>query len=513
MNYVEHLNLFGVDVKDIPCIKGKGAPTTSTVGAVGLLYMDANSTNGDMYKCTAAYDDIYIWKPIGDGSSGSSDVLSIASADINDAGELVIVYTDNTSSNLGKVVGADGKDGATGETGPQGPKGDQGIQGVQGPKGDTGETGPQGPKGDTGETGPQGPKGDQGIQGVQGPKGDTGETGPQGPKGDSGVYVGSGDIPDGYNVQIDPDGEATDLYDILSLGIASDGLIYIFVNGSPVGTGIPQGISGDVFGYVDENNTIVLQGNLSNDTYSVKYEMEDGSIVGIGDLVLDSNTYYSITKNLTYCTINNGATQVVEGDSYSATVTANDGYELKSVSVTMGGNPVSVSGGVISIANVTGNIVITAVATEAQIEPAYTNLLPLAVDASGNDYAGTNGEDGYNTNNKISVSSGNESSASACVSGFIKLPEGVQSTIRIKNITVSSTASINNVVFYNANKEKMNGYAGLAGSFNSDITVTDGIYQILTRNWFTDDNIPAYFRFSCGEITAETIVTVNEEIV
>ena len=477
MNYVEHLNLFGVDVKDIPCIKGKGAPTTSTVGAVGLLYMDANSTNGDMYKCTAAYDDIYIWKPIGDGSSGSSDVLSIASADINDAGELVIVYTDNTSSNLGKVVGADGKDGATGETGPQGPKGDQGIQGVQGPKGDTGETGPQGPKGD------------------------------------SGVYVGSGDIPDGYNVQIDPDGEATDLYDILSLGIASDGLIYIFVNGSPVGTGIPQGISGDVFGYVDENNTIVLQGNLSNDTYSVKYEMEDGSIVGIGDLVLDSNTYYSITKNLTYCTINNGATQVVEGDSYSATVTANDGYELKSVSVTMGGNPVSVSGGVISIANVTGNIVITAVATEAQIEPAYTNLLPLAVDASGNDYAGTNGEDGYNTNNKISVSSGNESSASACVSGFIKLPEGVQSTIRIKNITVSSTASINNVVFYNANKEKMNGYAGLAGSFNSDITVTDGIYQILTRNWFTDDNIPAYFRFSCGEITAETIVTVNEEIV
>lgn len=299
----------------------------------------------------------------------------------------------------------------------------------------------------------------------------------------------------------------------ISLGIASDGLIYLFVNGEPVGDGVPCGETADIYGYVDENNHIVLKGVEKEGQYTFAFEAEDGSTIHGGTFEWDDTVYYSVTKNLTYCTINNGTTQVVEGDSYSATVTANDGYELKSVSVTMGGNPVSVSGGVISIANVTGNIVITAVATEAQIEPAYTNLLPLAVDASGNDYAGTNGEDGYNTNNKISVSSGNESSASACVSGFIKLPEGVQSTIRIKNITVSSAASINNVVFYNANKEKMNGYAGLAGSFNSDITVTDGIYQILTRNWFTNDNIPAYFRFSCGEITAETIVTVNEEIV
>jgi hypothetical protein len=72
----------------------------------------------------------------------------------------------------------------------------------------------------------------------------------------------------------------------LSLGIASDGLIYLFVDGTPVGTGIPQGQSGDVFGYVDENNTIVLNGNLADGTYSVKYEMEDGSTIDIGDLSL-----------------------------------------------------------------------------------------------------------------------------------------------------------------------------------------------------------------------------------
>lgn len=42
------------------------------------------------------------------------------------------------------------------------------------------------------------------LKGEQGEKGDKGDTG----IGVSGVYVGSGDMPDGYNVQIDPNGDA-----------------------------------------------------------------------------------------------------------------------------------------------------------------------------------------------------------------------------------------------------------------------------------------------------------------
>lgn len=157
----------------------------------------------------------------------------------------------------------------------------------------------------------------------------------------------------------------------LSLGIASDGLIYLFVNGSPVGTGIPQstGVEGDVFGYVDENNTIVLNGDLADGTYIIKYEMENGTVVDIGDMVLDTNVYYSITNALTNCTTSNNITKVAEGESYSATITANSGYELSSIKVTMGGANVSVSGGKINIASVTGDIVITAVATEKAKEP------------------------------------------------------------------------------------------------------------------------------------------------
>ena len=45
-----------------------------------------------------------------------------------------------------------------------------------------------------------------------------------------------------------------------------------------------------VFGYVDENNNIVVSGNLAEGSYSVKYEMEDGSTVDIGSLVLADDT-------------------------------------------------------------------------------------------------------------------------------------------------------------------------------------------------------------------------------
>lgn len=64
MNYVEHLNLFGLEAKEIPCIKGSGAPTAATAGAVGLFYMDTDT--GELYKCTAAADGVYTWGNIAD---------------------------------------------------------------------------------------------------------------------------------------------------------------------------------------------------------------------------------------------------------------------------------------------------------------------------------------------------------------------------------------------------------------------------------------------------------------
>lgn len=65
-------------------------------------------------------------------------------------------------------------------------------------------------RGEAGPTGPQGPKGEDGKDGAQGPQGEKGEPGAQGPMGErgvSGVYVGSGEMPEGYNIQIDPNGD------------------------------------------------------------------------------------------------------------------------------------------------------------------------------------------------------------------------------------------------------------------------------------------------------------------
>lgn len=59
MNYVESFNLFGTEAKQIPCIRGNGAPGTKTEGAIGCFYMDIDT--GDIYKCTSIMDGAYMW--------------------------------------------------------------------------------------------------------------------------------------------------------------------------------------------------------------------------------------------------------------------------------------------------------------------------------------------------------------------------------------------------------------------------------------------------------------------
>lgn len=66
----------------------------------------------------------------------------------------------------------------------------------------------QGPEGPAGKDGKDGKDGQDGQDGSPGPAGKDGE---QGPPGVSGVYVGSGDMPEGYNVQVDPNGEALEI--------------------------------------------------------------------------------------------------------------------------------------------------------------------------------------------------------------------------------------------------------------------------------------------------------------
>lgn len=165
----------------------------------------------------------------------------------------------------------------------------------------------------------------------------------------------------------------------VSLGIHTDGLIYVFIDGVPVGNGIEMTVVGDISCYLDSENHIILkenvEGALPDGTYTAKWIMPDGSTIDIGTLSKDTNVYYTVTNALTNCTNSNSATQVIAGQSYSATITAKSGYELKTVTATMGGNAVTVTEGVINIENVTGNVVITAVAEEkAAAEPVTVDI-------------------------------------------------------------------------------------------------------------------------------------------
>ncbi len=78
-------------------------------------------------------------------------------------------------------------------------------------------------------------------------------------------------------------------------------------------------------------------------------------------------TTYSVSNNLTNVTSNNSATQVIGGTAYGATLAAKSGYKISGVTVSMGGVDITASAyskGVVTIDNVTGNIVITAAAVE-----------------------------------------------------------------------------------------------------------------------------------------------------
>ena len=270
---------------------------------------------------------------------------------------------------------------------------------------------------------------------------------------------------------------------------------------------MPEGSSGDVTGVIDEANNILLRGNLASGTYTIRYENEDGTLTEPVTMVVGEIVKYTITQNLTNVTSDNSATSVREGESFTANLTANDGCTLSDVTVKMGGADITstaVSGGTISIASVTGNIIITAVAESN----APTNLLPLAVDADGSLY---NDGMGYKSGYKISTSSGNESAKTgAVVSGFMPL-SSINDVVRIANVAISAETAVNNIVFYDANKVKVYGTPGEAGVWNTGVKIEDNYIWFTPITWTQNDI--AFFRFSCGGITDETIVTVNEEIV
>lgn len=105
---------------------------------------------------------------------------------------------------------------------------------------------------------------------------------------------------------------------------------------------------------------------------------------------------HTVTLNLTHVSSSNTATTVEDQGAYTATLTADVDYTIQTVTITMGGTDISscYADGVISIPNVTGDVVITAVAAAtvyADIELYSPNGVTMNKKYSGNSIVDGNG--------------------------------------------------------------------------------------------------------------------------
>lgn len=106
-----------------------------------------------------------------------------------------------------------------------------------------------------------------------------------------------------------------------------------------------------MMGGVDITDTAVSGNNISID--SVTGEIT----ITVTTEVLPPDVY-SVSYTLGNSTSTNSQTTVEDSSSFTAVITPNVGYNIDSISVTMGGNPISAIGNTINIPSVNGDIII-----------------------------------------------------------------------------------------------------------------------------------------------------------
>lgn len=222
--------------------------------------------------------------------------------------------------------------------------------------------------------------------------------------------------------------------------------------------------------------------------------------------------YRNITNSLSHVSNSNAAVSVEDGAAYTATLTADSGYTMGNVAIHMGGTDITstaytASTGAISIASVTGDVTITAVATKIVT---YTNLVPTAVDSSGASAPYTDG--------KYLGSGGAPSDMSGFVTtGFIPFDGGAEHVYRIGGDGIAWNTYGCRIAWYNANYS-------LKGSVVSYEKIDSSIYypsKVEDANaaaaFSTDKNVAppngaAFFRVSAKGSGANLIITLDQEI-
>lgn len=225
-----------------------------------------------------------------------------------------------------------------------------------------------------------------------------------------------------------------------------------------------------------------------------------------------ATVYHSITNTLTNVTTSNDAVAAEDGTAYSATITAADGYTMSSVTITLGGTDITSTAynadtGVISIAAVTGDVIITAKATKVV---SYHNLVPTAVDSSG---ASAPYTDGLMLSSNGTTSEYNHFTTT----GFIPFDGGAVHVYRIGGDGITWNEYGARLAWYNADftlKGSVLSYNQLDQSIYYPTKIDDPNAAVA---FSTDINVSppqgaAYFRVSAKGSGANLIVTLDEEI-
>ena len=225
-----------------------------------------------------------------------------------------------------------------------------------------------------------------------------------------------------------------------------------------------------------------------------------------------ATVYYSITNTLTNVTTSNDAVAAEDGTAYSATITAADGYTMSSVTVKMDGTDITSTAynsdtGVVSIAAVTGDVVITAKATKVV---SYHNLVPKAVDSSGASAPYTDGL-------MLSSSGTTYEDNHFTTTGFIPFDGAAVHIYRIGGEGITWNEYGARLAWYNADftlKGSVLSYNQLDKSIYYPTKIDD---PNAAAAFSTDANVApphgaAYFRVSAKGSGANLVVTLDEKI-
>ena len=150
--------------------------------------------------------------------------------------------------------------------------------------------------------------------------------------------------------------------------------------------------------------------------------------------------------------------------------------------------------------------------------PTYVNQIPISTDESGNLFIGDSGEAGYKTGYRLSLSGGGETVTDGYeCTGFIPITQN--DVIRIKDIDISEE-NATNIICYDINKQpiavnELNYGTTLYGLFVTYGTESNDVYTSKLSNvpFLTNLENVAYIRIGSQSITADSILTINEEIV